>query len=169
MTEKLDAVMPKIALLLRVVLGNGATDSERINAINAVRQKLNGIDSDIHVLVERIEHGGDETLSASEMQKIYDAAYAKGHADGAEQGRRSVVLAGATPIDVFAISLDDGVNGYSWGDIAVHCAANKHLFHGKELDFIESMPGKIACYGSPTPPQAKWLRDIFLRKLGGRI
>ena len=33
MTEKLDAVMPKIALLLRVVLGNGATDSERINAI----------------------------------------------------------------------------------------------------------------------------------------
>ena len=39
MTEKLDAVMPKIALLLRVVLGNGATDSERINAINAVRLK----------------------------------------------------------------------------------------------------------------------------------
>ena len=103
------------------------------------------------------------------MQTIYDAAYAKGHADGAEQGRRSVVLAGATPIDVFATSDDDGVNGYSWGDIAVHCAANKHLFHGKELDFIESMPGKIACYGSPTQPQAKWLRDIFLRKLGGRI
>jgi hypothetical protein len=28
------------------------------------------------------------------MQKIYDAAYAKGHADGAEQGRRSVYSGG---------------------------------------------------------------------------
>ena len=33
---------------------------------------------DIHALVDRIEHGGDEKLSAGEMQQIYDTGLCEG-------------------------------------------------------------------------------------------
>jgi hypothetical protein len=53
--------------------------------------------------------------------------------------------------------------------IAQHCAVNAHLFHGRDLEFVESMPEKIAAFGRPTEKQAKWLRDLFMRKFGGRV
>ena len=81
---------------------------------------------DIHALAERIEHGGEAPLSAAEMQRIYDAAYQ----DGLCQRRRTWPpqrgAAAAQPIGVFAASVDNGVNGYSWQEIAAALRANKH-------------------------------------------
>jgi hypothetical protein len=166
MSEKLDAVMPKITPLLRML--SSTADGEIINAVRLLLRLLAGIGLDIHALVERIEHGGNVPLSAGEMQRIYDAAYQKGFNDGAEHGRRSAVIAGQ-PIGTFATSVDDGVNGYTWQQIADHLALNKHLFHGHQLKFVEEIPGKLVRYGNPTSRQAEYLRDLFMREFGGRI
>ena len=107
-----------------------------------------------------------------EMQKIYDAAYAKGHADGAEQGRRSAVIAAAMPMAMLDTSdVGPGVNGYSWLEIAHYCADNKHrVSRDRDREFIDSIFEQLASSRRPiSPPQAKWLRDIFKQRFAGRI
>ena len=96
MSDKIKAVLPKIGPLLRRL--TSSADNEVVSAAHLLLRVLAGAGLDIHALVDRIEHGGDEKLSATEMQQIYDQAYAKGHADGAEQGRRSAVIAAAMPM-----------------------------------------------------------------------
>jgi hypothetical protein len=167
MAEKLDAVVPRLVPLIRML--SSTAEREVLNAVRALLRLLANAGLDIHALAERVEHGGNEPLSAAEMQRIYDKAFEDGFAKGAEYGCRSAMLAAAQPIGGFATRADDGVNGYSWQQIAAHCAANKHLFHGTALDFIEDMPAKLAAFHNPTPAQAKWLRDLFMRKCGGKI
>ena len=143
MSDKLNAVLPKIAPLLRRL--TSSADNEVISAAHLLLRVLANAGLDVHALVDRIEHGGgDDKLSAGEMQKIYDAAYSKGHADGCEQGRRSAVIATAPSMGVFASRFSDdvgpGVNGYSWIDIARHCADNKYrLNRDKDREFVESV------------------------------
>jgi hypothetical protein len=174
--KKLDVVVPKLVRLLGMVTSNA--DGEVITATHALLQVLTNAGLDIHVLVSRIEHGKaddekekeEKKLSAGQMQKIHEAAYAKGYAEGIEAGRRSAVIAAAMPMGIIDTSdVGPGVNGYGWLAIAQHCAANKHLFSGKAVNFVEDIPGKIASFGRPTPPQAKWLKDLFMQKFGGRI
>jgi hypothetical protein len=166
MTEKFDAVMPKLVPLIRML--SSTAEREVLTAVRALLRLLASVGLDIHALVERVECGGDEKLSAAEMQKIYDAAYEKGFADGAAHGRRSAVIA-AQPIGTFATTVDDGVNGYSWLEIAQHLAANKHLCHGWALGFVEDMPEKLVMYRSPTQKQAYHLRALFIKKFAGKI
>ena len=167
MAKNFDAILPKIIPLLRMLISSA--DGEVINAARALQRTLAGSGLDIHALVERIEHG--TPLDAGEMQKIYDAAYQKGHTDGSEQGRRSAVLATAQPAawHLSNQSIDDGVNGYTWAQIAEHCVLNKHLFRGRDLEFIESVFEQLSWGKEPSAPQAKWLRDLFMRKFGGSI
>ena len=91
MAEKLDAVVPKITPLIRLLSSNA--EREVLNAVRALLRLLASVGLDIHALADRIERGGEAPLSAAEMQRIYDAAYQKGYADGTEHGRRSAVLA----------------------------------------------------------------------------
>jgi hypothetical protein len=173
--EKFDKIAQRKVVKLLAMLTSNPDSKEFMTAARALPQALTNAGLDIYVLISRIEHGKHEDgkLTAGEMQKIYDSAYAKGHADGAEQGRRSAVIAAAMPVGTFAINgggdVGPGVNGHSWLEIAQHCKANKHLFSGKSLDFIEDMPEKIGSFGRPTPAQAKWLKDLFMQKCGGRI
>ena len=115
MTEKLDAVVPKLVPLIRML--SSTAEREVLNAVRALLRLLASVGLDIHALAERVEHGGDEPLSAAEMQRIYDKGFEDGFAKGAEHGRRSAVIA-AQPIGVFATRVDSGVNGYSWQQIA---------------------------------------------------
>jgi hypothetical protein len=75
----------------------------------------------------------------------------------------------AQPIGIFATSVDDGVNGYSWQQISQHCLLNKHLFYRRDLEFVESVAEQLTRFSHPKPKQATWLRDLFMRKFGGRI
>lgn len=173
MDQKLDAVVPKLVRILGM-LTSGA-DREVLTTVQAFFQVLTNAGLDIHVLRSRIEHGKceeDGNLSASEMQKIYDAAYAKGHADGVEQGRRSAIIATAIPMGIIDSSdVGPGVNGHSWLEIAQYCADNKHrVFRDKDREFIDSIFEQLASSRRPiSPPQAKWLRDIFKQRFAGRI
>jgi hypothetical protein len=171
--KKLDAVVPKLARLLGMLTSNA--DGEVVNTAHALLQVLTNAGLDIHVLVSRIEHGKhkeDGKLSAAEMQKIYDTAYAKGHADGAEQGRRSAAISAAMPMAMLDTSdVGPGINGYSWLEIAHYCADNKHrLSRDRDREFIDSVFEQLTSAHRPiSPPQAKWLRDIFKQRFAGRI
>jgi len=166
MTEKLDAIVPKITPLIRLL--SSPNEQEAVAALRMLLRLLSKNDLDIHAVADRVERGGGEPLSAAEMQQLYD----KGFIDGAEHGRRSAVLA-VQPSrpwhEVGTASVDDGVNGYPWQQIAEHCALNKHLFHGRDAEFVESIAEQLTRFSTPTPKQAKWLRDLFMRKFGGRI
>jgi hypothetical protein len=150
------------------------SDGEKLNAIKLLLQLLASAGLDIHILAEllakRIEGKPSEPapLNAAQMQRIYDNAYQKGFADGSEHGRKSAIVAGPS-IGTFNIGINSGVNGYSWQEIARHCAANKHLFHGRDYDFIESVAEQLEYKPTPSPPQAKWLKDLFMRRFNGRI
>jgi hypothetical protein len=156
----------KIAQLVRYL--GSPFEGEAITALCRLRELLSKNNLSVHIIADRYEHGGNEPLSAAEMQQIYDRAYEKGFADGSDHGRRSAVIA-AQPIGTFATSVDDGVNGYSWQQISQHCLLHKHLFYGRDLEFVESMPEKLARWGDPKPKQATWLKDLFMRKFSGRI
>jgi hypothetical protein len=165
MSEKLDTVMPKLLPLVRML--SSSVEGEALNAMRALLRLLASVGLDIHSLAARIEHGS-EPLSAAEMQQIYDKAYEKGFADGSEHGRRSAVGA-AQPIGTFASSVDDGVNGYSWQQISQHCLLNKHLFYGRDLEFVESVAEQLTRFSHPKPKQAAWLKDLFMRRFSGKI
>ena len=93
-------------------------------------------------------------------------------AKGAEQGRRSAVIAAARPMGILDTSdVGPGVNGHSWFEIAQHCAAHKdRIYRDKDRDFVDSIFEQLVSrQPTTTPPQAKWLRDIFNQRFGGRI
>jgi hypothetical protein len=161
-----EPVVKKITALVRML--GSPNESEAMSALLALRRYLPSNGLDVHVIADRFEHGGSEPLTAAELQQVYDAAYQKAFADGVKQGRRSAVLAGAQPIRTFGASVGDGVNGYTWLQIAEHCLINKHLFHGRDLEFVESVAEQLT-HRDPSQPQAKWLRNLFMRKFGGKI
>ena len=175
--QKLDTVVPKLVRMLGML--TSSADGEVVNTVHAFLQVLTNAGLDIHVLLSRIEHGKykekeeeNEQLSAAEMQKIYDAAYAKGHADGIESGRRSAIIATAMPMGIIDSSdVGPGVNGHSWLEIAHYCADNKHrVSRDRDREFIDSVFEQLASGRRPiSSPQAKWLRDIFKQRFAGRI
>ena len=171
MSEQFNAIMPKLASRLRML--SSSADMEFLNAARALLQVLANAGLDIHALVERIQRGGgDEKLSAGEMQKIYDEGFAEGHAEGAEQGRRSAVIAAAMPMGIIDTSdVGPGVNGYDWFEIAQHLRGPQALiYRDKDARFCRTaLRADSRSRQIPTPPQANWLRDMFNQSFGGRI
>jgi hypothetical protein len=43
------------------------------------------------------------------------------------------------------------------------------LFHGRDFDFVESIAEQLEYRSTPSPAQAKWLKDLFMRRFNGRI
>jgi hypothetical protein len=167
--SEFSVIAPKAAALVRML--TSTAEGEVLNAVRLLLQLLASAKLDIHALAERIEKGGNSkgaSLNAAEMQLIYDKAYKKGFADGREHGRKSAIVAGPS-IGVFNAGVYSGLNGYSWQQIARHCAANKHLFHGRDYEFVESVAEQLEYRSTPSPAQAKWLKDLFMRRFDGRI
>ena len=77
MSDQFNAIMPKLASRLRML--SSSADMEVLNAARALLQVLANAGLDIHALVERIQRGGgDEKLSAAEVQTIYDRGLCEG-------------------------------------------------------------------------------------------
>ena len=171
--EKFDKMAQRKVLKLLAILTGDPDSREFMTAARALPQALTSAGLDIYVLISRIEHGkGDEEYSAGALQKVWDAGYTKGHADGTDSGRRSAIIATAMPMGVLDTSdVGPGVNGYSWLEIARYCADNKQrIYRDKDREFIDSVLEQMTYrHKAPSPPQAKWLRDIFNQRFGGRI
>ncbi|MGY3615699.1 hypothetical protein [Bradyrhizobium sp. USDA 10063] len=163
MTEdRLAKIVPRVTQLLLVALSSGATEGERVNAINAMRRQLESAGCDSHELVERIKA---PPLGEEEMQRIFDAGVAHGRADEIENARRNAVtiVPASTPGDVGA-----GVNGYTWLEIVQHFQRNVHRLNDWERDFTADV-GRMLRYRPPSPKQAAKIHDIFHKKFGERI
>jgi len=113
MSKKFNAIAGRAAALTKML--TAPSDGEKLNAVRLLLQLLANAGLDIHALAERIEKGSNKNgaaLNAAEMQRIYDAAYQKGFADGSDHGRKSAIVAGPS-IGTFNIGVNSGVNGYS--------------------------------------------------------
>jgi hypothetical protein len=154
-TDKLDNALPKIKQMLLVILDQGSSDGERINAAHAARRYLTHADSDSHELVEQL-------LTETDMQKILDAGREQGRAEEVKNARRDSVTIGA-PFDV-----GSGVGPYSWLQIARHCERNGHRLNTWEREFAASLARRLL-YKPPSPNQASKLHDIFHKRFGERI
>jgi hypothetical protein len=159
--------MEKIWSLFAVLFGNGA-ENEKLKALDMLKNSLRGTGLDIYGLIERMKNPAP---NPDEVQKIHDDGYWKGHAVGA-QGRRSPMFTAATPPVGASTNADgSGINGYEWSQIVEHCYANRHVFRDpRDLEFVESIKEQFDTYRSrPSPAQAKWLRDLFMREFSGSI
>ena len=95
-------------------LGDG-TDRDILLTIHMLRQVLITAGTDIHAVADRIEEPPSQKLTAADVQAISDKGFADGHSKGAEQGRRSAVIATARPMGILDTSgVGLGVNGHSW-------------------------------------------------------
>jgi hypothetical protein len=173
MTDRLDDLMPKILPLLRMLVSG--TDGEVVNSITLLRLILSKAGLDIHTVIERVEMS---TVTA--RQQLYDFGYADGREDEAEEQRRRNVAASAPKPSIHARGLDDdefdddvgpGINGFPWHAISQHLMANLGRIRAKDQSIVESVYRGLFVQGfhAPTPRQARWIRDIFVRQFAGTI
>ena len=161
MTDKLAPLLPRIAQLMLVALDRASADGERVNAMRAIDHCLQGAGADKFELVERVKQA---PVTEADMQKVFDAGYAKRRTDEAELRCRGVARRGNI--------IRDGVNGYSWTEVASYCALNKQRIHNRwEANFVESVAEQLAFsrYATPSEKQAPILRNIFLNWFNGTI
>jgi hypothetical protein len=92
------------------------------------------------------------------MERIRDAAYAKGLADAKrEHTVEAQVVYGLQP------------NGsHDWEAIALHCQRQKSRIEPGSHKFIDDMASRMTWGREPSEKQGKYLLSIF-RQLGGRM
>jgi len=52
--------------------------------------------------------------------------------------------------------------------MARFCQERSARLRGSEPEFVDDMSG-LTLWREPTPKQAKWLKSIYARRLGGRL
>ena len=73
--------------------------------------------------------------------------------------------------DEFDDDVGPGINGFSWRAISRHLMTNLGRVRAKDQSIVESVYRGLFVQGfvAPTPKQARWIRDIFIRQFAGKI
>jgi hypothetical protein len=134
-----------------------ATDGQRTAAILGVQRMLEGIGKnngvDVHALADRIERGG----ISEKFQEEVRAQIRKAHEVGYEKGVRAAE----------ARFRPDGKLEFS--EVALFVERQINRLPPDKHQFIQKM-GLYARQGiEPSPKQGKFLFDLFVQYLGGRI
>jgi hypothetical protein len=95
-----------------------------------------------------------------EMRKLYDAGCETGLADG--------VRAVEAKVSHDADGFPNVSWAPSWHYMARFCQERSARLRGSEPEFVDDMSG-LTLWREPTPKQAKWLKSIYARRLGGRL
>jgi hypothetical protein len=152
--DTLYPILHRLASCIRMLL---ATDGQRTAAILGVQRMLEGIGKgnnvDVHALAERIEKGGVSEKYREEVR----AQIIKAHEVGYEKGVRAAEARfrpdGKLEFSEVALFAERRIN---------HLPPDKH-------EFIH----KMALYArqdiEPSPKQGKFLFDLFVQYLGGKI
>jgi hypothetical protein len=134
----------KIQKLIKLL--SSSNDGEVIAAARALLRTLHAEGADIHALAERVE---GRKLSQTEMQRIYNKAFA--------DGKKSVAAAADF----------SNIGSPSFHEMAVEIT---HKADGrlspKEKDFVDDMV-RWCARREPSEEQAKWLHAIYC-KIGRR-
>jgi hypothetical protein len=134
-------------------------EKEAINTWGALKRLLaaeGATFTDLGNAIEKLATGG---LAEAELQRTYDAAYAKGVEDATRRQFEAESAFGKRA---------DG--SYDWERIAVYCQRERERIRNpKEQTFVDDMAARMSFPGrEPTENQASWLLARF-RRLGGRI
>jgi hypothetical protein len=153
--DPLAPILHKLAACIRMLL---ATDGQRTAAILGVQRMLEGIGKnnnnvDVHALAERIEGGGISEKYREEVR----AQIIKAHEVGYEKGVRAAEARfrpdGKLEFSEVALFVERRIN---------HLPPDKH-------EFIQKMAFYARQNIEPSPKQGKFLFDLFVQYLGGRI
>jgi hypothetical protein len=130
------------------------SDGEIIAAIHAILRLLQSCGGDIHALAARVENGGG--LSENDKKKIrseIENARAIGYAEGVRAAE--------------ARFRTDGKLEFS--EVALYAQREIHRLPPDKHEFINKMALYAAQGYEPSQKQGKYLFDLFLQYLGGRI
>jgi len=153
-SDPLAPILHKLASCIRMLL---ATDGQRTAAILGVQRMLEGIGKnnnvDFHALADRIENGGVSEKYREEVR----AQIIKAHEVGYEKGVRAAEARfrpdGKLEFSEVALFVERRIN---------HLPPDKH-------EFIHKMAFYARQDIEPSPKQGKFLFDLFVQYLGGRI
>ena len=110
--------------------------------------------TDLGDAVEKLATGG---LEEAEMQRVFDAGFAKGSLETERKQMEGQAVYGQRP---------DG--GADWEAIALHCQREKSRLEAKHHQFVDDMASRMTWGREPTEKQGKYLISVF-RQLGGRM
>jgi hypothetical protein len=111
--------------------------------------------TDLGDAIEKLATGG---LADDQMQRVYDAGRAQGHAGAERKHAEAQAAYGLRP---------DG-SPY-WERIALCCQREKgRLKEDRHRQFVDDMAARMVWGHQPTEKQGKYLLSLF-RQLGGRI
>jgi hypothetical protein len=132
---------------------SSSSDGVVVNAARAMLHLLQSKGADIHALVEHVENGG----MSEKYQEEVRAQIKKAHEVGYEKGVRAAEARfrpdGKLEFSEVALSMERQIN---------HLPPDKH-------EFIHKMALYARQELEPSPKQGKFLFDLFVQYLGGRI
>ena len=110
--------------------------------------------TDLGDAVEKLATGG---LEEAEMQRVFDAGFAKGRLETERKQMEGQAVYGQRPN-----------GGVDWEAIALHCQREKSRLESKHHQFVDDMASRMTWGREPTERQGKYLISVF-RQLGGRM
>ncbi len=132
-------------------------ESEALATVSALKKTLASRNLTFTDLGDGIEKLATGDLTQGEMQRIHDAAYAKGLADAEHKRAEGQAVYGLRP---------DG--SPDWEEIALHCQRQKQRLEAKHHQFVDDMASRLTWWGrEPSEKQGKYLLSLF-RQIGGR-
>jgi hypothetical protein len=129
------------------------SEGEIIAAMYAILRMLQSCGGDIHVLAERVENGG----MSEKYQEEVRAQIKKAHEVGYEKGVRAAE----------ARFRPDGKLEFS--EVALFAERRINRLPPDKHEFIHKMALYARQNIEPSPKQGKYLFDLFVQYLGGRI
>jgi hypothetical protein len=132
---------------------SSSSDGEIVAAVHAMLRLLHSYGADIHTLAERIENGG----MSEKYQEEVRAQIKKAHEVGYEKGVRAAE----------ARFRPDGKLEFS--EVALFVERQINRLPPDKHEFIHKMAFYARQELEPSPKQGKFLFDLFVQYLGGRI
>jgi hypothetical protein len=146
-------IAKRIADLVRRL--SSPSDGEIVNTVHALQRALEANDLDIHAIAEPLEAPNGKHIPEEQMQKVWDAAYARGVQDTENRQHGSDDFIGT-----------DGKP--TWEAVALFLQRSKGRLDPKHHEFIDDMAGRTAWEHDPTERQHRYLHSLFY-KLGGKL
>ena len=173
MSDKLDKAIPKLFKLLVLTMVPEANTGDRERAVAHFNKTLEGLDTDIHGLAQRIVDLQDEvkrgtgssSLDDAEMQRILEAGIARGREEEAARHQGSVVTTALIDED----DVGTGVGAYTWQTLVDHFMANQLRLNAWEKNFVTSLASQLRRRHAPSVKQAIRLEAILQQRFNGRI
>jgi hypothetical protein len=146
-------IAKRIADLVRRL--SSPSDGEIIAAAHALQRTLEANGLDIHAVADPLEAPNGKHIPEEEMQRLWDAAYARGVQD--TENRQHGV-------DDFI-----GTDGKpTWEAVALFLQRNKNRLNPRVHEFVDKMAAQTVWGEEPTERQHKFLHSLFFQ-LGGKI